>query len=204
MLNRRDFPWRSKSNSNYRNVIAEILLQRTHAETVAKFYPKFIERFPTWYSLSTSSTEEIGPFLKPIGLWRRRADSIKRLADEMYARGGRFPRERNDVEKLPGIGQYIANAVLLFCFGVPRPLLDENMARVIERFFGPRKLSDIRYDPYLQDTALRIVTVDDPISINWAILDFASLVCMSTNPKCAVCPLTEKCKFYKRTIAMKN
>ena len=44
----------------------------------------------------------------------------------------------------------VANAILLVCHEQPEPLLDSNMARVIERVFGPRKLADIRYDPYLQ------------------------------------------------------
>ncbi|MCH7574841.1 MAG: hypothetical protein IIA59_06920 [Candidatus Marinimicrobia bacterium] len=173
-------------------------MQRTRAETVAKFYPKFIERFPTWYSLSASSTEEIGHFLKPIGLWRRRAESIKRLADEMYAKGGRFPRERKDIEQLPGIGQYIANSVLLFCFGIPQPLLDENMARVLERYFGPRKLADIRFDPYLQALAAAIVNCEKPRELNWAILDLAAKVCKIRSPHCLKCPVAGNCDYPTR------
>jgi hypothetical protein len=59
-------------------------------------------------------------------------------------------------------GQYIANAVLLLCHGEPQPLLDVNMARVLERVFGPKKLADIRYDPYLQQLAMRIVQCKKP------------------------------------------
>lgn len=200
--NRRKFPWRKKSNSNYRNIIAEVLLQRTRAENVAIFYNKFIEKFPTWKSISLASEKEIGQFLRPIGIWRRRADSLKRLADEMVKTNGRFPQERKEIEELPGVGQYIANAVLLFCHSEPQPLIDANMARVIERFFGPRKLVDIRYDPYLQDLAARIVSSGDPIATNWAILDLAALVCKPRNPKCAICPLTIECRFYKSDIVV--
>jgi adenine-specific DNA glycosylase len=55
------------------------------------------------------------------------------------------------------------------------------LARVLERVFGPRRLSDIRYDPYLQDLALRIVQHKDPARINWAFLDLAAMIC--TIPK---------------------
>ncbi len=51
----------------------------------------------------------------------------------------------------------------LLCNRKPRPLLDVNMSRVLERYFGPRSLADIRYDPYLQNLAQRLVACDDSL-----------------------------------------
>lgn len=45
----------------------------------------------------------------------------------------------------------------LVVYGIPEPLVDVNMVRVLERFFGPRKLADIRYDSYLQTLARQVV-----------------------------------------------
>ncbi len=86
----------------------------------------------------------------------------------------------------------------------PYPLLDVNMSRVLERFFGPREMSDIRYDPYLQDLAYRVVDIPEPQEINWAILDFAAAVCKARTPICEGCPLNEKCKFHKGKIGCKK
>jgi len=133
--------------------------------------------------------------LKPIGLYKRRAASITGLAREMNQRNGRFPRERGDIEALPGIGQYIANAIELFVQGHAKPLLDVNMARVLERHFGPRKLVDIRHDPYLQDLAARAVQCAAPKEMNWALLDLASTVCKRRNPSCATCPVKRGCRY---------
>src|SRR5262245_29627903 len=105
----RTFPWRMGVGL-YRQVIAEILLQRTRAETVAAFFDAFIERFPSWEAVAEASVDEIGEFLKPIGLWKRRSASLSGLAKAMVDRGGRFPRTREEVQMLPGVGQYIANA----------------------------------------------------------------------------------------------
>jgi A/G-specific adenine glycosylase len=195
--NRRLFPWRSSATTKYQYIIAEILLQRTRAETVAAFFPIFIQSFPSWKRLSEADIHQLQHYLQPIGLWRRRAASIHSLAQEMASRNGRFPSDRKEIEELPGIGQYITNAVLLFCHDEPQPLLDTNMARVLERVFGPRKLSDIRYDPYLQDLALKVVCCETPKKINWAILDLAALVCLIRNPVCNICPLSTMCKWNK-------
>jgi A/G-specific adenine glycosylase len=191
----RHFPWRNKSATNYQRILAELLLQRTQAETVAIFFPKFVKRFPSWRKLAKASEEELQEMFKPIGLWRRRSASLYKLANEIANKRGRFPREREELEALPGVGQYIANAVLMFCYGEPQPLLDASMARVLERYFGPRKLVDIRYDPYLQSLAKEVVDGDSPALVNWAMLDLAALVCTLTDPQCRICPLADGCRF---------
>jgi A/G-specific adenine glycosylase len=84
---------------------------------------------------------------------------------------------------------------MLFVHDEPQPLLDTNMARVLERFFGPRLMADIRYDPYLQALAKEVVSCDDAIRVNWAVLDLAALVCRLRNPNCGHCPLTSRCQF---------
>ena len=191
----RSFPWRRASATNYQYIIAEALLQRTRAETVALFFPRFTKEFPSWRQLAFASVIRLQNYLKPIGLWRRRASSIRALAKTMAKRNGRFPRERTAIEALPGVGQYIANAVLLFCHAQPQPLLDFNMARVLERVFGPRKLADIRYDPWLQELARKVVRCKAPARLNWAILDLAATTCLASNPRCSECPLASLCKF---------
>lgn len=200
----RNFPWRCPSSTRYQVILSEVLLQRTRAEVVASFFPRFIRRWPSWRALAIASEKELQDYLKPIGLWKRRASSMIRLAKELSLRKGKYPRNRQEIEALPGVGQYIANAILMFCHGDSQPLLDTNMARVLERFFGPRKLADIRYDPYLQDLALRAVKGNNPTSMNWALLDLAALICKQAVPLCLRCPLAARCRFATRGIQKKG
>ncbi len=196
--NGRKFPWRNKGLSNYQLVIAETLLQRTKAETVSKFFLKFIQEFPSWQSLANAEQDVIEEYLKPIGLYRQRAKRLKLLAIEMVRRNGRLPKDRVELESIPFLGQYIANAIELIIFNEPSPLIDVNMSRVLERYFGERKMADIRYDPYLQELSYKVVNHSNAKEINWAILDFAALVCKSQKPLCEICFLKSKCNFYSK------
>ncbi len=191
---RRDFPWRNARASRYVLVVSELLLQRTRAETVAAFLPRFIRRFPNWNALAQASEDELRVFLEPIGLWRRRSASLHALATEMQSRRGRFPASRDELESLPGVGQYVANAAMMFCHGGREPLLDVNMTRVLERCFAPRDLVDLRYDPWLQSLAKRVVDHPQAKEINWAMLDLAATMCASRNPKCPTCPVKRVCR----------
>ncbi len=194
--NGRTFNWRRKGLTHYQYIIAEVLLQRTKAETIAKFYPNFIKNFPNWKALTKANTKKIEKYLRPIGLYRQRSKRLMSLAKEMVKRNGRLPKGRNELEAIPFMGQYIANAVELVIFNQPSPLVDVNMSRVLERFFGKRKMADIRYDPYLQDLSYKIVDHKKPKEMNWVILDFAALVCKATRPICITCDLKMKCFYY--------
>ncbi|WP_159519423.1 HhH-GPD family protein [Sunxiuqinia indica] len=196
--NGRSFPWRNKSASNYVLIISEVFLQRTKAETVARFLPSFLKKYPSWKQLGEANEEELQEVLRPIGLYKQRGTRLYQLAQELKKKKGRFPKKRNQVEDLAMMGQYITNAFELYVLKKKAPLLDVNMARLLERFFGERKMADIRHDPYLQTLAYRVVDTEKSREINWAILDFGALVCRKIAPKCYICSLSKKCKYYNQ------
>jgi A/G-specific adenine glycosylase len=193
----RSFPWRKRTATLYEQIVTEVLLQRTRAEVVAAFFPRFKQRYPSWKGLARATETDLRVLLRPLGLWRRRASSLLKLARVVARNKGRFPRTRSEIEALPSVGQYICNAVLLFANRQAEPLLDVNMARVLERCFGLRRLADIRYDPELQAISRLLVSGPHAIEINWAILDLAAMVCVARLPRCSDCPIKRQCGFYK-------
>jgi A/G-specific adenine glycosylase len=193
--NGRTFPWRDDSLTPYQYIIAEVLLQRTKAETVAKFYPSFLVDFPNWETLAHADIQKLEDYLKPVGLYRQRSKRLMSLAIEMVKRNSILPTDRKDLESIPFMGQYIANAVELIVFNQPSPLIDVNMARVLERFFGERKMADIRYDPYLQELCYMITRHKKSKYVSWGILDFSALIC-KPKPLCFICPLSKRCQYF--------
>src|ERR1700754_3118738 len=165
----RKFPWRSPNATLYQQIVVEVLLQRTQASTVGRFFDSFFQLFGSWVDIDESSRELLENTLRPIGLWRRRATALRGLAREMVQRPDGFPDSREELEALPAVGQYVASAVLLFAHKRPEPLLDANMARVLERVIEPRRLVDIRYDARLQSLARLVVGSRNPARLNWAI-----------------------------------
>lgn len=65
-------------------------------------------------SLSHANTEELEVLLKPLGLFRRRASSLKKMA-RAYCKTP--PRTSEDVLKLPGCGKYAADSWAIFIEG---------------------------------------------------------------------------------------
>src|SRR6056297_2580959 len=100
----RAFLWRNKSATNYELIISEVFLQRTRAETVAKFLPQFLKKYPSWKKLGEASEEDLQNILKPLGLYKQRGTRLFKLAQELKKRNGRFPKTRNEVEDFSMMG----------------------------------------------------------------------------------------------------
>jgi A/G-specific adenine glycosylase len=196
----RTFLWRNKSASNYQLVLSEVLLQRTTAEVVANALPSFFRRFPSWRSLNSASRGELQRHFRPLGLWKRRAQSVRALSKEMCARAGRLPLTKTEIDLLPGVGQYISNAIILLCHDRNAPLVDVNMARVLGRLTDRVWRADIRYDKELHALAHLVVNGRRCKEINWAILDFAAKVCVARRPRCDACPLLGMCAYGRKQV----
>jgi len=197
--NGRAFPWRDPARTPYEVIVAEILFQRTTANGVARAYPTFIERYPSWEALSCVSLERLQQDLRPLGLWRQKAAVFQSLARSLEGGGGRVPTSRRELEQFEGIGQYTASAVLAIVYGRAEPLVDVNAARLLGRFFGLGTFPNIGRDPILHALARRVVRGERSLQVSWAILDFGALVCRPNRPLCKECPLQSGCGFFACT-----
>ena len=142
-------------------LVVEILLQQTRAERIAAFVPAFLADFPSLHALAEIDELMLAERLATLGLQNRRAGRLVALAGVLLARDGRIPNSKPELESLPGVGPYVAAAYMSTVLQEPEPMVDVNMARLIERLYGPRTLADIRYDPHINSIA---PPVDPPCS----------------------------------------
>jgi len=197
--NRRDFPWRRTADP-YKVLVAEMMLQKTTSKQVSGIFEDFVNKYPDPSSLSAATLEEIESKIGSLGIEHKRAVNFKECAYQLTNRyGGQIPCKREELLSLPGIGDYIANAVLCFACGEKLPLVDTNIVRLLERFFGMKsKKARARTDKTFWNAVAEMIPAKRAKQFNLGLLDFASLVCSAKNPKCGTCPLHEKCDFYKK------
>ncbi|HRG22085.1 MAG TPA: DNA (cytosine-5-)-methyltransferase [Saprospiraceae bacterium] len=195
--NKREFPWRKDGVSSYELIFSEILLQRTKAETVAKYYDYFFNKFPDWDRLVLATDKELEEIFKLFGLHTQRVGRVRKIIEEYELKNGVLPKNKDELQDSSLASLYISNAYELFILKNKAALLDVNMSRVLSRFFYPKKFKDIRYDKIIQDLAHNVINVKACKELNWAILDYAALVCKQQKPKCQDCKLSSKCRFFE-------
>jgi len=132
---RRDLPWR-RTRDPYRIWLAEVMLQQTRVETVIPYYERFLARFPTLAALADAPLDEVLKLWAGLGYYARARSfhaAARRIVED---HGGRVPRRLDALLALPGVGRYTAGAVLSIAYGLPTPILDGNVERILCRLFG--------------------------------------------------------------------
>jgi A/G-specific adenine glycosylase len=194
VANRRDYPWR-KTTEAYHLLVAESLLQKTDADTVAPIYELFLAHYPTVRDLATANIEDVANILKPLGLFFR-AQRLQQCATIVVDRyEGKVPDSQKQLLELPGIGDYTARAIGSQAFNRPLAVLDANVARILERFFGLQGERVKSRCKILWGAADLIAPTKNVGTWNLALLDFGALACKAQNPGCDNCPLSSKCKW---------
>lgn len=137
-------------------------------------------------------------YIKTIGLYNTKAKNIiaaARLLIEHHH--GTVPRDRTELEALPGVGRKTANVILNTAFGEPTIAVDTHIFRVANRTgFAPGKnvrevedrLHKFTPDRYKQDAH------------HWLILH-GRYVCKARKPECWRCVIADLCEFRPKTPA---
>lgn len=190
--NLRSFTWRDPDASVYEVFVAEFFLTQTPAEHVADIHPEFVATYPSLAALSEATSEELAAVIEPLGFQNMRADALTEIA----ATHDVLPVEREGLLALPRVGLYIADATLCFGTGERLPIVDRNVTRVYDRFFGDAWPSD--------DTGKRAFAAamlpDEATAVrryNFALLDFGASVCTKQDPACETCFAATYCRYYQ-------
>lgn len=192
--NQRSLPWR-ETNDPFRIWISEIMLQQTQVYTVIPYYHRFLKAFPTVSSLACAPLQKVLKVWENLGYYSRAGNihAAARMIVEKF--GGQIPDNWEEIQKLPGIGQYTAGAILSIAYGQAIPAVDGNVRRILCRLFAIRKpVDDTRKQKQLQKLAASLIPAKHPGDFNQALMDLGATICKAKNPDCSRCPVADLCQ----------
>ena len=140
--------------------------------------------------------EGLKQHIKTIGLFNTKAKNViaaaRILVDEF---GGEVPRERDQLERLPGVGRKTANVVLNVAFGEPTIAVDTHIFRVSNRTGLARGKTPLEVELKLEK-----VTPETFVSHahHWLILH-GRYICKARLPECWRCPVIDLCAYRPKT-----
>ena len=191
---RHDLPWQGTRDA-YRIWLSEVMLQQTQVSTVISYYERFLARFPDIGSLADAALDDVLTLWSGLGYYSR-ARNLHAAAQAVVERhGGRFPRTREALASLPGIGRSTAAAIAVFAFGKREAILDGNVKRVLSRQFAVRGYpGDARVEARLWALAESQVPAKNVERYTQALMDLGAGVCTRARPACGNCPVSRSCK----------
>ena len=189
----RNLPWR-QSKDPYAIWISEVMLQQTQVKTVIAYYETFINRFPNLKILAESDLQEVLKVWEGLGYYAR-ARNLHRTAIEISRRyDGIIPNDWPQIRSLPGIGEYIAAAVLSIAFDQPFAVVDGNVKRVLARIFKmPQIINKSAFHKVFQTKADTLIDKRQPGTFNQAMMELGALICTPRHPDCHRCPVSLDC-----------
>jgi A/G-specific adenine glycosylase len=169
---RHDLPWRQTTDP-YKILVSEVMLQQTQVDRVVPKYKAFLQQFPALKALAKAPLNEVLLAWSGLG-YNRRALYLQKTAQTLTeGYKGRFPKDAETLETLPGIGPYTARAVATFSQDVPYIFIETNIRRVfIHEFFPDNKeVSDKDIIPLIEKSLLKNKS---PREWYWALMDYGS------------------------------
>ncbi|MCF0198407.1 MAG: A/G-specific adenine glycosylase [Bacteroidaceae bacterium] len=189
--NGRQLPWR-QTRDPYKIWISEIILQQTRVQQGMDYFLRFTERFPDVFSLAKAAPDEVMRLWQGLGYYSR-ARNLHAAAQQIAEMGG-FPSNYADIRGLKGVGDYTAAAIASLAFDLPYAVVDGNVYRVLSRLFGiDSPIDTTRGKHEFAALAQELLPPDCPATYNQAIMDFGATVCTPQSPRCADCPLADRC-----------
>lgn len=112
----------------------------------------------------------------------------------------KIPTNQAQLLALPGVGKYTARSICANAYGQPLAILDTNVARILERFFGLLGGRVKSRCKLLWKAAEQVAPKTEVSKWNLTLLDFGALVCTAKNPRCTQCPLQQQCSYLTRSL----
>jgi len=185
-------PWRAEYNP-YHVWVSEVMLQQTQVSTVLPYFERFLAALPSISALAAADEQQILTLWAGLGYYSRvrNLQAAAKIVVEKYR--GVIPDDYEALRSLPGIGQYMAGAILSIAFNKPYPIVDGNVRRVLSRIYG----WDGENAKQLWEAAEHLVQKAEPRAINQALMELGATVCSFKAPRCLLCPVQKACVAFR-------
>ncbi|MGB4825767.1 MAG: A/G-specific adenine glycosylase, partial [Paracoccaceae bacterium] len=114
--------------------LSEVMLQQTTVAAVRDYFRRFTQRWPDVPALAAADDADVMAEWAGLGYYAR-ARNLLKCARAVAALGG-FPKTREGLLGLPGIGPYTASAIAAIAWDAPATVVDGNVERVMARLFA--------------------------------------------------------------------
>jgi endonuclease-3 len=177
-------------------LVAVILSAQATDRSVNIATRRLYPRANTPAAILALGTDGLTPYIRHIGLYNAKAKNVLETCRLLLERhGGEVPRERAQLEALPGVGRKTANVVLNVAFGEPTLAVDTHVFRVANRTgLAPGRTPLAVEQKLLKVTPPRFLRH----AHHWLILH-GRHVCLARKPKCWQCVIAAWCTYRPKT-----
>ena len=191
---------RRRKRDPFKTLVHTMLSQITNRENTLAAYRRLEELVGVEPErLARAPLELIEEAIRPAGLYKRRAQRIKDVANEILDKFGgdleslsRLDTKelREVLRALPGVGAKTADVLLLFSYGRPVMPVDTHIARIAKRIGLVNESAGYEEIRSKLESA---IPADAMAFAHLALIEFGRRICKPRRPRCEKCPISDVC-----------
>jgi endonuclease III len=178
----------------FKILIATMLSARTRDENTTKVVKILFDKYRDINEFSKASLEDIREIIHSIGFYNVKALRIKQVVQILLDRyDGMVPSNFDELISLPGVGRKTANCVLVYAFELPAIPVDTHVHRISNRL-------GIVNTSRPEETESELQKIFDKkiwTNVNDTFVTYGQNICLPINPKCTICQLKSRCKYFR-------
>ncbi|GEN64052.1 endonuclease III [Acetobacter oeni] len=186
-----------KFKTPFQLLIATALAAQATDASVNRVTPALFAVAPGPAEMAKLTADEVGNYIRTIGLWRNKAKNVVALSQALVDRfDSEVPADRDALESLPGVGRKTAAVVLNVAFGQAAVPVDTHCFRLANRTGLARGKTVLDVEHGLES---RIPADLLRESHHWLILQ-GRYVCKARRPECWRCAATACCLYPEKEL----
>ncbi len=176
---------------DYELVIAVMLSAQTTDASVNKVTSVLFSKYKTLDELYHASYDDVFNIIRPIGLTKNKTSNLLGIAKMLIENyDGKVPMNKNELQKLPGVGNKTAGVIRAEIFHLPELPVDTHILRISKRL----KLAKKDDEPIDVERKLKkLIEESRQIKTHHQLIHFGRYYCMARSPKCEGCKLSTYC-----------
>ena len=191
--NKRKLPWRNTEDPYLYGF--QVMLQQTQVATVVPYYHRFLQRFEDLECLARANSQAVLKAWEGLGYYARARNLHRAASIVLKEHRGVVPNRWAEFRRLPGVGDYIAAAVMSLAFEKPYPVVDGNVKRVLARLLVIKDpVNKASSAKNFKEVAGTLLDQKRPGTFNQAMMELGAVVCKPQQPLCGNCPVQKNCR----------
>ena len=176
-------------------LVATILSAQATDVSVNKVTKEMFKEANTPEDFANMDIKTLENYIRSIGIYRNKAKNIKAASKILISDYNSIvPKDKKELQKLPGVGRKTANVVVSNAYGIPAIAVDTHVFRVSNRI----GLANANNVDKTEDQLEKNIDQSRWTKTHHQIITHGRALCKARNPLCEECQLNKLCEYYRR------
>lgn len=181
-------------SSPFELLVAVVLSAQCTDKRVNLVTNELFKNYNTAEHIDLMNIADLEKIIKPCGFYHNKARAIKSLSyDIVHKFGGVFPKTKEELKTLSGVGEKTANVVVSLIYNQPAIAVDTHVFRVSNRL----GLANAQTPEKTQKQLELVIPKNYWSEAHYALVLHGRYICKARKPDCQNCFLQKYCDYYK-------